>query len=291
MMKRYLSFLLLGLIALPALGQEMADYYRLPDKHQQNHQYERLLARYGGAYTRDRWYFSVSGFLRTDRAQLDNSFNGLIGSESVTKPGWSAMIGWAYRERWAVEAGYTRSPIHSEILINSEYPYTFRYSNDKQALVLRGKHMILSTSGPWRRSGFWLTGGVWLVPNSGQDKGNFSLAGYGFRDWRREKFDTLRLTSQTVANRQPTAILEAGVEYNVRLTDRIDMGFSVRKLWGLGNSLTSNVSYVVNGREAQQAQFQGMGSGVSYGVTFRYTYANRRIMPNVLDIQGKHRIR
>jgi hypothetical protein len=285
MMKRYFVFLLVVLASLPALGQELADYYQIPD---QRHQYDRLLARYGGAYTRDRWYVSLNGFVRTDRAKLDNSFNDLIGSDRVTKLGWSALIGWAYRERWAVEAGYVSSPTHTEVLVNSGvYPYTFRFSNDKQGLVLRGKRMILSTSGPWNRSGFWLTGGLWITPNINQDKGKFALSGYGYRDWRREKLDTLRLSGQTITNAVPTAMAELGVEYNVRLNNQFDMGFSVRKLWGLGSSIKTDVTYNINGREAHHAQFDGTGSGMTYGLTLRYTFALRQTLSNVLDIQGK----
>lgn len=285
MMKRYLAILLVGLAGLPAFGQEMADYYQLPDQRQQ---YERLLKRYGGAYIQDRWYVALNGFVRTDRAKLDNSFNGLIESNRVTKLGWSALVGWSYRERWAVEAGYASSPIHTQVLVNSgSYPYTFQFSNQKQGFVLRGKHMILSTSGPWNRSGFWLTGGVWVIPNSGQDRGRFALAGYGYTDRRWEKPDTLRLTGQSVTNTQPTALIETGLEYNMRLSNRFDMGFSVRKFWGLGSSITTDLSYIVNGRETQQAQLRGIGSGMSMGVTLRYTLAMRQKLAQVLKVQGR----
>lgn len=284
-MKCYLLFLLMLSAALPASGQEQTDYYKLPD--QQQH-YKRVLTRYGGAYIRSRWYVSLDGFVRTDRAKLDNSFNGLIASDRVTKAGWSGLIGWAYRERWAVEAGYTNSPTHTEVLINSGmYPYTFRFANDKRGLVLRGKHMILSTSGPWRRSGFWLTGGLWLMPNTSRDGGRFALSGYGYHDRHAEKGDTIRLIGQTTVNAAPTAMIETGLEYTVRLTDRFDMGFSARKLWGLSSAVSTTVSYSVNSRETQQAQFDGMGNGMTFGLTMRYTYAIKRTVAKVLDIQGK----
>lgn len=284
-MKRYFAFLLLGLAAIPALGQEMADYYQLPD---QRHQYDRLLTRYGGAYIQNRWYVSLSGFGRTDRAKLDNSFNDLLTNSSVTKPGWSALVGWSYRERWAIEAGYANSAIHTDVLVNGS-PYSFQFTNDKQSFFLRAKHMILSTSGPWRRSGFWLTGGMWAVPNSGQDKGQFSLVGYNSYDWRRE--NPIRLSGHTALNNQPTAMIETGLEYNVRLNDRFDMGFSVRKLWGMGSSVTTDVAYMVNGRETQQAQLRGTGSGITYGATLSYTFALQRKINKVLQIQGKQRIK
>ncbi|MFD2574441.1 hypothetical protein ACFSUS_27650 [Spirosoma soli] len=286
MIKRYLLYILLGLVVLPACGQGVADYYRLPDR---SRQYSRLLTRYGGPYIRDRWYIALDGFLRTDRAHLDNSFNGLIESDRVAKFGGSVVIGWAYRERWMVEAGYARMPLHSQVSVsNANSPLVFRYTNDRNALIIRGKRLILSTSGPWLRSGFWLSGGVGLVPNNGQQEGRFSLIGYRYHG-RGETPDTLRLISSTQTNSRATILAELGAEYNVRLSNNFDLGFSARKFWGLGNSLTTDVTYSVNRKVVEQAQLQGSGTGMSYGVTLRYTYAMRRNLSNVLELNGKHR--
>lgn len=288
MIKRYFLYFLLGLVALPALGQSVADYYRLPDRSQQ---YQRLLTRYGGPHIRDRWYVALDGFLRTDKATLDNSFNGLIQSDRVTKIGGSAVIGWAYRERWMVEAGYARMPIHTQVSVTSaSSPLVFNYTNDRNAFVLRGKRLLLSTSGRWLRSGFWVSGGMWLIPNNGQQEGRFSLIGYNYHG-RRETPDTLRLNSYTQTSSSTTAMAELGAEYNVRLTNNLDLGISARKFWGLGSSITTDVVYSVNRALIQQAQLKGSGTGMSFGFTLRYTYAIHRNTPNVLEVQGKQRIR
>lgn len=288
MMKRYLLCVLLGTAALSAHGQGLTDYYRLPDRARQ---YEQVVFRYGGPSVRDRLYVALDGFLTTNRAQIDNSFNGLIRSDRVTKAGWGAVIGWSYRERWAVEAGYARMPIQSQVSIsNGAYPLEYRYQNIGDAFVLRGKRLLLSTSGPWMRSGFWLSGGMWVVPNSGQQEGRFELYGYRYRG-RGETPDTLRLSSNTRAAGRPTAIAELGAEYNIRLSNSIDIGFSARKRWGLSDALTTDVLYTVNQYPGQQAQLVSKGSGMNYGVTIRYTLALRRNQPDVLDIQGRPRIR
>lgn len=284
MMKRYLVYVLLGLVVLPACGQGVTDYYRLPDRSQQ---YNRLLMRYGGPSIQSRWYVALDGFIRTDRAQLDNSFDDLIQSDRVGKAGWGAVLGWVYRERWAVEGGYARMPIHTQVSVsNASSPLVFRYSNARNAFVVRGKRLLLSTNKPWLRSGFWLSGGMWLVPNGGQQQGQFSLYGYRYSG-RRETPDTLRLTSQTQANTKLTAIAEVGAEYNVRLSNAIDLGVSVRKFWGLANALTTDVTYSVNRSSVQQAQLQGAGTGMSYGLTLRYTYSINRKQSNVMEVQGK----
>ncbi|GAB3734419.1 hypothetical protein [Spirosoma lituiforme] len=297
MMKRYFLYVLLGCAVLPVYGQGITDYYRLPERSQQ---YNRLLTRYGGPYIKSRWYASLEGFVRTDRARLDNSFDGLIQSDLVGKASWGGVVGWMYRERWAFEAGYARMPIHTQVsVINASYPLAFRYNSKQNAFVIRGKRLIVSTSKPWLRSGFWLSGGMWVVPNSGQREGRFSLLGYRY-DGRRETPDTLRLTSETHANANMTALAELGLEYNIRLSSAIDLGFAVRKFWGLSDALTTDVTYAVNTpntqfgnsvagsrTSVQTAQLLGDGSGMSYGFTLRYTYATRRHLSNALEVRGK----
>ena len=287
MIKYYLC-ILFGVALLPVCGQGVADYYRTPDH---SLRYDRLLMRYGGPHILDRWYVSLDGFVRTDRARIDNSINGLIESDRVAKVGIGAVIGWVYRERWAVEGGYARMPIHTQVSVrNGVTPLVYRYTNGRDAFVLRGKRLILSTSGPWLRSGFWLSGGLWLVPNGGQSEGSFALKGYRYRG-RGESSDTLQLTSQTRTGTRMTTMAELGAEYNVRLSNNVDLGFSARKFWGLASSISTDVNYTVNDRLMQQAQLRGAGTGMSYGVTLRYTYAIRRNFPNALEVRGNGRIR
>ena len=288
MIKHYLFCVLFGVTLLPACGQGVADYYRAPDR---SSQYSRLLTRYGGPHILDRWYVTLDGFVRTDRARINNSLNGLLESDPVAKVGVGAVIGWTHRERWAIEGGYARMPIHTQVSVrNGTSPLVYRYTNGRNAFVLRGKRLLLSTSGPWLRSGFWVSGGLWLVPNVGQSEGQFSLKGYRYRG-RGESPDTLQLLSQTRTGSRMTTMAELGAEYNVRLSNNVDLGFSVRKFWGLGNSIVTNVNYSVNRALVQQAQLQGTGTGMSYGVTLRYTYATRRNFPNALEVRGKGQIR
>ena len=85
MMKHYLLYILIGLAVIPACGQGVTDYYQVTQNRQQ---YQRLLNRYGGPQIRDRWYVALDGFVKTDRAQLDNAYDGLIENNTVSKAGW-----------------------------------------------------------------------------------------------------------------------------------------------------------------------------------------------------------
>lgn len=283
MNKLYLVLFLIGLAAFPTLGQQSSDYYRLPDRNQT--QYDRVLTRYGGAYVKDRWYVALTGFVRSDKASLDNLMGGMIDAKRVVKPGWGLLLGWAYKEKWAVEAGYVQSPSHTSLQIERRrFANPLQYTSDEHNFVLRGKRMLFSTSGPWRRSGFWLTGGAWLVPGKGGSRGQLSLADYAYQ--ASEKIDTLRLAVQTQLSTVPTVIAELGAEYNVRLSNHVELGVSARKLWGLGSSMNTDLAYRTTSQPTQYAQLRGMGSGMTYGLTLRYSFAIRQPLPSVLKNTG-----
>ncbi len=283
MHKLYLVFLLIGFATFPSLGQHSSDYYRLPDRNQML--YDRVLTRYGGAYVKDRWYVALTGFVRSDKAALDNPMGGMIEAKRVVKPGWGLMLGWSYKEKWAVEAGYVQSPAHTSLQVDRRRGADlFQYTSDQHNFVVRGKRMLFSTSGPWRRSGFWLTAGAWLVPGKGGSRGQLSIADYTYPT--REKIDTLRLAGQTQLSTVPTVIAELGAEYNIRLSNHVDLGISARKLLGLGSSINTDLTYSTTGQPAQYAQLRGIGSGMTYGLTLRYSVAIRQPLRNVLKSAG-----
>ncbi|GAB3993746.1 hypothetical protein GCM10028807_29780 [Spirosoma daeguense] len=284
MMKHYLLYILLGLAGLPAFGQGGSDYYRLPE---QNPAYNRLLSRYGGPSIRNRWYVSLDSYLRTDNAQIDNSFDDLITSDVVGKVSLGATLGWVYRERWAVEAGYARTPIHTQVSVsNTATPLYFRNTDTRNTFVLRGKRLLISTSKPWLRSGFWLSGGMWVVPGKDHLDNRYTLAGYRYQG-RWEAMESFKLVSQSRSNPETTTVAELGAEYNIRLNNALDLGIAVRKYWGLGEASTTNVTYLAGRMAPKETQLQGTGSGMSYGITLRYNFSIQRSLTNVLDVQGK----
>ena len=286
MMKRYFLSILFGVVLLPAVGQGVTDYYRLPEKNQQ---YQRLVNRYGGPQIKDRWYVALDGFVRTDRAQLDNSHDGLIESDLVGKAGWGATLGYVFHERWAVEGSYARMPIHAQLAVSyTNPPVSIRTTDMRDAFMLRGKRLVLSTSKPWLRSGFWVSGGMWVMPGMNKQERK-SATGYRYQN-RWEGGDTFKLTTQTQTTGQMAALAELGVEYNVRLCNTLDFGVSVRKLWGLSDVVTTDVTYAGSRNSSQQTQLQGRGTGMNYGVTLRYSFATRRNQTNVLNVQGNSRL-
>ncbi|WP_345267011.1 hypothetical protein [Nibrella viscosa] len=285
-MNRYISLLLYFALFLPAVSsaQSLYDYY-LPGKERRN--LEKWSFKNGYQVT-ERWYLAGEGFLRTDLSRLDNSFNGLISTQSVTRTGWSALIGFTDRDRWGLEWGYARSPINSSLIINSQPSFAIRLENEKNGFVFRSRYMILSTSRKERRSGFWLTAGAWLVPNAGNVRNRFTLEGLGYRGFRQAP-DTLLLISRTATSREPSGLLELGLEYNVRISGRWDVGVVARRNWGIGNSLATDLTYRVNTHPYQTASLRANGDGMTLGFAVRYTYTARYNIKtkNLYDLQGK----
>lgn len=247
--------------------------------------FERLLARYGNAYITDRWYVGLDGFLRTDKSGLSQTFNGLVSTKAVSQLGWSAMIGWVGREKWAAEIGYARSAVHTLFIINQQSPLRIQADNDKQGIVFRGKRLMRfqQLSQLNGKGGLWLGLGFWLLPNAPKDPSTVHLIGYTARN-PRSRPDTLRLVSNTTVSPHVTGMIEASAEYTAHVGRRTEMSFFVRRNWGLGSSLTTNLTYQVNSNELQTAWLRGKGTGWSIGITLRYNYARQ------YDLRGMHRI-
>ena len=112
---------------------------------------------------------------------------------------------------------------------------------------------------------------------SGQT-GDFSLIGYNH--YGRNRVDTIRLTNSTTIRKRVTGIAELGLDYTTRLASRVEMGFYVRKYWGLGNALQSDLVYTVNNGSKAQATITADGTGWGFGISLRYLYGRQYEVKN-----------
>jgi hypothetical protein len=309
-MKTALTTFWLTIIVYPAFAQGITDYYRPPVEpigefepafrpvKTRRTEMKQLVARYGEAYIRERWYVGIDGFLRMDKSQLDQTFNGLISTKATTQTGLSAMIGWVSNERWAVEGGYARSPIHNTLVVGSgSDALDLRFENNKNGFVVRGKRLMRFGSRAARRSGLWLGAGIWMVPNNGRQVRSFLVEGYRYsgsgggigRQSSRNRLDTIQIFGETRLSSSVSGMAEASAEYTFKLGGRTELSLFARKFWGLSNSITTNLMYSVNRGESQDALLQSDGSGWSVGVSLRYVYALRydlRKMPGIFNLRG-----
>ncbi|WP_221390666.1 hypothetical protein [Dyadobacter sp. NIV53] len=271
-MKPIYTFIVIIAFSNFVFAQDNADYYRpvFPKPvGSKPYNAESLLKTFGDVRVTNRWYAGANGFVRTDKNMLNNTLDGIIATKSPASYGYSASVGWISHEQWAVEAEFARSPIHNVLLINGANPLSYKFSNDKNSLILRGKRRLLFGKSSLRRSAFWIGGGIGIVPNSGKTKEYLEFSGYKERG-RRQAIDTLFITSDTRTNAHFTGLAEVSAEYVLKVSRAIDLSFFGRKQWGMGNSLTTNLVYYVNGLETQTAKITSDGSGWSFGISLRY---------------------
>ncbi|GGN00943.1 hypothetical protein GCM10010967_39100 [Dyadobacter beijingensis] len=232
---------------------------------------ESLLKKFGDIKVHDRWYVGVNGFVRKDNNTIDNDFDGLIGTQSPTVSSWGISTGWVYKEQWNIELAYDRSAIHNVLMIYGDNPLSYQMENDKNNLILRGKMRLLFGKPSVRKSAFWVSAGAGLVPNSGRAKEFMEFSGYRERG-RRLGVDTLYMSSDTRISKSMTGLVEASAEYVIKVAKSIDMSIFARKQWGIGNSITTDLVYKVNGVETERARIEGDGSGWNFGISLRYVF-------------------
>ena len=257
-----------------ARAQDHSDYYRKIYKRpigERPYNTESLLKKFGDVRIRDRWYAGVNGFVRTDKNTITNDFDGLIGTQSPAVSAWGVSVGWVFREQWAVEAAYDRSAIHNVLMIYGDNPLSYQMENEKNSLIVRGKMRLLFGKNYIRKSAFWVGAGAGLVPNSGKEKDYMEFSGYREKG-RRQGLDTLFMSSDTRINSSMTGLVEASAEYVIKVAKSIDLSVFARKQWGLGNSVSTDLVYKVNGVEMEQARITGDGSGWNFGISLRYVF-------------------
>lgn len=221
------------------------------------------------------WYVSAEGGFRSDGSTLSNSLGGLVSNATLTKAVWSALLGYTYRNAWSIESGYIHAPIHLNITVaNGQTPLIFNYQNNGFGIPLRLKRRIGSGKRAASGTGFWLTAGAWLIPNGDAPMDDFRLIGYTSRN-RGSRTDTLRLNNSTTTLNRITGLAELGVDYAVRVSPFIELGFYARKYWGLGTALRSDLIYTVNNISETKSSITADGTGWGFGLAVRYLYGRQ----------------
>ncbi|WP_338876514.1 hypothetical protein WBJ53_12780 [Spirosoma sp. SC4-14] len=221
------------------------------------------------------WYLSSEGGFRTDLSTLTNSFDGLVRSTNQTKFAWSILTGYTFHNAWAIETGYTHAPVHLNITItNDPSPFVFNYQNSGFGIPVRLKRRIGLGKNAANGTGFWLTAGAWLIPNGDGQTEELKFSGYSTYA-HSHRIDTLHLNVITGTEKRISGAAELGVDYATRLSSTLELGFYVRKYWGLGNALRSDLTYTVNTTSQQQSAITANGTGWGFGISLRYIYGKQ----------------
>ena len=136
------------------------------------------------------------------------------------------------------------------------------------------KRRIGSGSKGQNGTGFWISAGAWLLPNGNNQPDALHFTGRSGYS-RRAPVDTLQLTISTTTANRVSGLAEVGIEYAARLSSSLELGFSLRKYWGIGNALRSDMVYTVNSASETKSTLTANGSGWGLGMAIRYIYARQ----------------
>lgn len=223
-----------------------------------------------------RWYIGVDAFGRSDISALENNYRYLFKSmnSSTLDFSFAAQVGWVFREQLAIEGGYARSQIHNTAILNTTNKGGFRFANEGNAFFLRGKFLLEFENMGLRRPGIWLGGGFWAVPNNGGERDPKAYIIYHYDN--RGNSDTTYVSSKTTIGTDWTYGVEFTAEYNFKVNEWSDMGVFLRRHWGMGNAITTELTYADNKKVLETGYIRSDGTGWQFGISYRFMTGIRR---------------
>lgn len=223
-----------------------------------------------------RWYLGADLFGRSDITSLDNNYRYLFKSSSAGTVdfSFSGQVGWIFREQLAVEGGYAHSKIHNTAVLNTTNKGGFKFSNDGNAFFLRTKFLIEFEKMGLRRPGLWIGGGVWGVPNSGGSRDPKGYIIYHYDNMGAA--DTTYVSSKTTIGDDWTYGLEASVEYAFKVNEWTDAAFYIRRHWGYGTAISTELTYADNKKVNDTGFLKSDGTGWNFGISIRFMTGIRR---------------
>lgn len=234
-----------------------------------------------------RWYIGVDLFGRSDISSLDNNYRYLFKTmnSSTIDFSFSGQVGWVFREQLALEAGYARSKIHNTAILNTTNKGGFRFANDGNAFFLRGKFMLEFEKMGRRRPGIWVGGGAWAVPNSGGEREPKAYIIYHYDN--RGNSDTTYVSSKTTLGNDWTYGLELLAEVSFKVNEWSDMAIFLRRHWGYGTALTTELTYADNKKVIDTGYIKSEGTGWNFGISYRFMTGIKRGEPKTKKLDGE----
>lgn len=224
----------------------------------------------------NRWYLGVDLFGRTDMSTLENNYRYFFTGLNATTVDFSfgGAVGWIFREQLAVEGGYAHSKIHNRAVLNTTNKGGFKFANSGNAFFLRTKFLIEFEKMGLRRPGLWIGVGGWAVPNSGGEREPRAYIIYHYDGAGNS--DTSYVSSKTTIGNDWTYGLEASAEYAFKVNEWSDMAIFLRRHWGYGTSISTELTYADNKKVNETGHIKSDGTGWHFGIAFRFMTGIRR---------------
>lgn len=270
---RYLKFVFIFLLSYGFVAaQDPNDEYYIPSKKKKtypwikNSQLDVVPLKY---------YLGIEGGFRKDLNTLSNNLDGLIGNINPLTNPWGVLVGAMYQNRWMFETGYYRTNVEMITQVNVRGVPDFRWQTKYTAIPLRAKRKLLSIGKIEKESGFyWEVGTLAFLPAKDEQIGSFTFRalrslGQGI------PADTLTLNQKTTVNGGAKLLLETGLDLNIKLLPRWDIGFYGRATLGLGEILRGEATFSGKTISTLNALHTARGNGYYFGMSIRYNYLIR----------------
>ena len=190
-----------------------------------------------------KYYLSVEGGYRKDYTTLSNTLSNIIANNNADSNPWGVLIGAMYNNKWMFETGYYRTNIEAGTDVNIRGVPGFRWQTKYTTLPLRVKRKLLSIGKIEKESGFyWEAGAQVLMPAQAERLGSYKFSAL-YSTGQGMPFDTLILYHQTFVRGGMKVLLETGLDLNVKLLPRWDVGFYCRGTFGFADIIYGEASF------------------------------------------------
>jgi hypothetical protein len=257
-MKQSLTFLLFGLLCVPAWAQEPESPEWRPSRTVRRNLVVKQLRLYAG--------FDLGGAYRNQIRYQDNG-NRLGGRSWVDPELVPGLVIGMQKRRWSFETGMYNLPstISYSLVVGPAQQQGAGLGLQYAQVPLRVKWLVLR---PNRKINVNLQVGAAIAWNGKIRRGRFdrlSTAVVGT--------DTLGLAEESVMLHRVSSLVEGGGEIVYRLNSAFTVSGYVRQLVGLQTLWRKNISYQVNsGQPVQQARAETRATGTTFGFGIRYHF-------------------
>lgn len=216
---------------------------------------------------RSRFYGGWEVFGNMNSTKVDETYGNLIVPKQGFGFGFGLSAGWIFREAWAFEAGYTRSAVpHQWILDFYNEPYKGNSNKYVNTALFRVKRNLLFGHLDERSSSVWVGIGCYLTPLS---PAQLKSDEFIITSKNGQSVDTLLMSYSTTVDRKLVFSAEASIEYRFSMGRYADGAVFIRPRWGGESVITSAFEVnVFRNPEITPAKIVSSSAGVSFGISF-----------------------
>ncbi|MCU0341024.1 MAG: hypothetical protein MUE30_14175 [Spirosomaceae bacterium] len=263
---------MLGIVGV-AQAQDTDEYYRA-SKRRKNLTWLRNsdLVR-----SSNHWYVGIEGGGKWNGTTLSDNLSGFIDFQpKFTDSYASGYLGYSHRLRWAVEAGYGRTPTNALLaFFTARRRFTLPLNENAVFIPLRFKYRVLRIGKIQKLSGLYAgVGALWMPTRKSTTIERFNtLIGYRrVADTTPAQFDTLVVQHETVLTGKPKMAWEGSVELVGRIARRWELVAYGRAHYAFRSPMEANTQLLINRQTTATSLLTIRPLSYQFGVAVRFLY-------------------